>query len=80
MRGRVNLTTMLVLDRGTSKGLHSGSRSTRDKTSGAGGHFPNWRDCDKTTYVWSHCSENFGKSLRKIRDLAGLLSTTWSKS
>ena len=31
----------------------------QDKT---GGQFPNWQDRDKTTFLWSHCSEKSGKN------------------
>ena len=29
---------------------------------GTGGHFPNCRDLDETTYFWSCCSGKFGKN------------------
>ena len=45
-----------------------------------GRQFPNWRDRDKTTSLWSRCSEKFGKKSGKIRDGMGLLSTTREKS
>ena len=49
--------------------------SKRDET---GGHFPNSRDCDKTTYVWYCCSGKFMKNLG--RDYSVLLgkSLEWS--
>ena len=47
---------------------------------GTGGHFPNCRDRDETTYAWYCCSGKFGKNSGKIMDGAGLLSTTWEKS
>ena len=41
-----------------------------------GGHWPNCRDRDETTYVWSCHLGQFRKNMGKIRDRGGLLSTT----
>ena len=38
-------------------------KARRDRT---GGHFPNCQDRDKTTYVWSCCSDNSGKIWEKF--------------
>ena len=54
------------------------SNGTRQDETGR--QFPNWRDRDKTTSLWSRCSEKFGKKSGKIRDGMGLLSTTREKS
>ena len=35
------------------------NKTRQDET---GNHFPNWRDQDKTTSSWSHCSGNPGKN------------------
>ena len=55
------------------------NKTRQDET---GNHFPNWRDPDKTTSLWSRCLGKSGKNLGKIWekslkkwDEMGLVST-----
>ena len=52
----------------------------RDETGRDWRPFPNGRDRDGTTSLWSRSSGKFGKNSGKIRDGTGLLGTTREKS